>query len=65
MKPKMELQEAIHLMREEAVRYRRLSNVLADDPLDMDGKCLEQAKRYRQKADALDTLIEAARGGNR
>ena len=65
MKQKMELQEAIHLMHEEAVRCRRLADDLADDPLDMDGKCLEWAKRYRQKADALETLIEAARGGNR
>ena len=63
MKTKMTLTEAIHLMREEAVRCRRLADDLADDPLDMDGKCLEQAKRYRQKAEALETLIEAAKEG--
>lgn len=61
MDEKMTLQEAIHLMREEAVRCRRLAQDLAEDPLDMDGRCLEQAKAYRRKAEALETLIEAAR----
>ena len=65
MKEKMTLTEATHLMREEAVRCRRLAQDLSEDPLDMDGRCLEHAKRYRKMADAIETLIEAERGGNK
>ena len=65
MKTNMTLTEAVHVMREEAVRCRRLADDLADDPLDMDGRCLEHAKRYGQRADAIETLIEEARGGNK
>ena len=63
MKEKMTLTEAKHLMREEAVRWERLANDLAEDPLDMDGKCLEQARIYRRKAEALETLLNAVREG--
>ena len=63
MKEKMTLTEAVHLMREEAVRCRRMADDLAENPLDMDGKCLEWAKGYRQKAEALETLLNAVREG--
>lgn len=57
----MTTQEAIHIMSEEAVRWRRLANDLAEDPLDQDGRALEHAKHYNQKADAADVLIRIER----
>ena len=57
----MSTQEAINIMAEEAVRYRRLANELADGPLDQGGRVLEHAKEYRRKADATDRLVKIAR----
>lgn len=59
----MNLTEAIHIVREEATRCRRLADDLSDDPLDLDGKCLGWAKRYREKADAMDTVVGALTSG--
>lgn len=58
----MTLQEAIHIAAEEAVRCRRLAEALAEDPMDCDGKCAEWARVYREKAEALEIVVEAARG---
>lgn len=57
----MTTQEAIHIMSEEAVRWRRLAHDLAQDPLDQDGRALEHAKRYNEKAEAAGTLIHLGR----
>ena len=61
MANEMTTQEAIHIIAEEAVRYRRMANDLAEDPMDQDGRALEHAKRYRRKADAMDRLVKIAR----
>lgn len=61
MNKTMTTQEAIHIMAEEAARYGRLAKDLADDPLDQDGRALEHAKGYRQKADAAEHLVKIAR----
>lgn len=57
----MTTQEAINIMAEEAVRYRRLADDLADGPQDQGGRALEHAKGYRRKADAMDRLVKIAR----
>ena len=61
MANEMTTQEAINIIAEEAVRYRRMANDLAEDPMDQDGRALEHAKRYRRKADAMDRLVKIAR----
>ena len=61
MANEMTTHEAINIIAEEAVRYRRMANDLAEDPLDQDGRALEHAKRYRRKADAMDRLVKIAR----
>lgn len=61
----MNLNEAINIVAEEAVRCRRLAEDLAEGPLDCDGKCAGWAKVYRERAEALEAVIQAARGGNR
>lgn len=61
MANEMTTQEAITIIAEEAVRYRRMANDLAEDPMDQDGRALEHAKRYRRKADAMDRLVKIAR----
>lgn len=61
IKDDMTLQQAIHIIAEEATRCNRLAADLADYPLDMDGKCLEHAKNYRQKGQAMDMLLRVAR----
>lgn len=60
MNETMTTQEAIHIMAEEAVRCRRLAQDLADDPLDQEGRALEHARRYRQKAEAAEKLVKIA-----
>ena len=60
----MPLQEAIHIASEEAVRCRRLAEDLAEGPMDCDGKCAGWARAYRERAQALEIVIRAARGGN-
>lgn len=60
----MTLQEAIHIASEEAVRCRRLAGDLAEGPLDCDGKCAGWARVYRERAQALEVVIQAARGDN-
>ena len=57
----MTIQQAIHIMSEEAVRCRRLAKDLAQDPLDHDGKSLEHAQSYNEKADAAEMLIRVAK----
>ncbi|MBQ7824927.1 MAG: hypothetical protein IJ337_01060 [Clostridia bacterium] len=59
----MTVQEAIHIAAEESVRCRRLADDLTDRPLDCDGKCAGWAKVYRERAEALEIVIRAARGG--
>ena len=61
IKNDMTLQQAIHIIAEEATRYKRLAADLAETPLDMDGKCLEHAKHYKEKAQAMDMLLRVAR----
>lgn len=61
MTNEMTTQEAINIMAEEAVRYRRLANDLTDGPMDQDGRALDHAKAYRRKADAMDRLVKIAR----
>lgn len=60
----MTLQGEIHIASEEAVRCRRLAGGLAEGPLDCDGKCAGWARVYRERAQALEVVIRAARGGN-
>lgn len=60
MKTEMNLTEAIHILREEGVRCARLAKDMAEDPLDQDGHCLEWAKRYRKRAQAIDMVVSAA-----
>ena len=57
----MTIQQAIHIMSEEAVRYRRMAKDLAEDPLDHDGKSIEYAQRYSEKADATEMLIRVGK----
>lgn len=57
----MTVQAAIHIVMEEAIRYKRLADDLADDPLDMDGRCMEYARNYRKKAEAMETVIAKAK----
>lgn len=57
----MTMQEAIHIVAEEAVRCRRLAADFAEEPLDHDGKCLEHAQSYREKAQAMDMMLRVAR----
>lgn len=59
----MTLQEAICIASEESVRCRRLAGDLAEGPLDCDGKCAGWARVYRERAQALEVVIRAARGG--
>lgn len=59
----MTLQQAIHIAAEEVVRCRRLAADLAEGPLDCDGKCAGWAQVYRERAQALEIVIRAARGG--
>lgn len=61
----MTVQQAIHIMADEAVRCRRLAQDLADDPLDQEGRALEHAKAYRRKAEAIEKLVKIARLWNR
>ena len=55
------IQQAIHIMSEEAVRCRRMAKDLAEDPLDHDGKSLEHAQRYNERADAAEMLVRVAK----
>lgn len=57
----MTIQQAIHIMSEEAVRCERLAKDLPESPLDSDGKALDHAKRYREKAEAAQILIRVAK----
>jgi hypothetical protein len=61
----MTVQQAIHIAAEDAVRCRRLANDLKEYPLDDDGRTLQHAKNYEQKAEALETLIGIGRLWNR
>lgn len=61
----MTVQQAINIAAEDAVRCRRLANDLKDYPLDDDGRALQHAKNYEQKAEALETLIGVGRLWNR
>lgn len=55
----MNLNEAINITAEEAVRCRRLADDMADPP--MDSTCMRHAQELRQKADAMDKLVNVAR----
>ena len=61
IKNDMTIQQAIHIIAEEATRCSRLAADLAEDPLDMDGKCLDHAKRYREKAQAFGAALRVMR----
>ena len=56
----MTLQQALHIVREEAVRCRRIAGDLADGPMDMDGRCVGWAREYREKAEAMEIVAGAA-----
>lgn len=55
----MNLNEAINIVAEEAVRCRRLANDMADPPTD--STCMQHAQELRRRADALDKLVNVAR----
>lgn len=57
----MTIQQAIHIMSEEAVHCRRMAKDLAEDTLDQDGKSLERAQRYNKRADAAEMLVRVAK----
>lgn len=59
---KMTLTQAIHMMREDQVRCERLARDLGADPLDCEGRCVRWAKVYREKAQAIALVVEAAQG---
>ena len=60
----MTVQQAIHIMSEEALRLKRLAEDLAEDPMDYEGRAIEHAKRYREKAEAAEKLVKVARAFN-
>lgn len=59
---KMTLTQAVHMMREDQVRCERLARDLGADPLDCEGRCTKWAKVYREKAQAIELVVEAAQG---
>lgn len=61
----MTIQQAIHIAGEEAVRCERLAKDLSESPLDSDGKALDHAKRYHEKAEAMKILIRVAKAFDR
>ena len=61
----MTVQQAINIAAEDAVRCRRLASDLKEYPLDDDGRALQHAKNYEQKAEALEKLIGIGRLWNR
>ena len=61
----MTVQQAINIAAEDAVRCRRLAGDLKEYPLEDDGRALQHAKSYEQKAEALEKLISIGRLWNR
>ena len=60
----MTVQQAIHIVSEEVMRLKRLAEDLAEDPLDHEGRAIEHAKRYREKAEEAEKLVKVARAFN-
>lgn len=65
MKENMTTQQAVHIMSEEAVRCERIAADMQESPLDDDGKAMEHAKRYHEKAEAIKVLLKIARAWNK
>lgn len=59
MNENMTTQQAINIVAEEAVRYRRLAGDLLDPPTNE--KIVEYAAELRKRADAMDKLVKIAR----
>ena len=55
----MNLNEAINIVAEEAVRCRRMSNDMIEPPLGTE--CMKHAAELRRRADAMDKLVNVAR----
>lgn len=60
----MTSQQAIHIMSEEAVRCERIAEDMAESPMDLDGKAMEHAKRYREKAEAIKVTLKIVKAFN-
>lgn len=56
----MTVQEAIHIIHEEAVHCERMAADLAEVPVDDEGKCMGHARDYRKKAEAMRKLLNIA-----
>ena len=64
MNENMTTQQAVHIMSEEAVRCERIAEDMAENPLDFDGKAMEHAKHYREKAEAIKVMLKIVRAFN-
>lgn len=56
----MTVREAIVVAQEEEKRYLIAAEEMTAAPLDDDGRCVEHARRYKQRAQALGMLLRIA-----